>query len=205
MKMQEFVWEYLWLLLGIKKYSPILAKNTPPYFDSALLVLWLLTLLQGAYLSKLSISRVTTLKRSTRSIFEYPIQEAKNPRSKWLGDHKSNAESKHIYCSLISIHYQLNIPHEAILSCSLLPKFPVQKFLMTHILIYHDTRQWKTSMVTLPPLQTEPHQGPHWHLTSTNWWSDDVVVNIPIQTLVFLPWLLFYKMIISQLELGLPV
>ena len=25
---------------------------------------------------------------------------------------KSNAESKHIYCSLISIHYQLNIPHE---------------------------------------------------------------------------------------------
>ena len=134
-----------------------------------------------------------------------PIQEAKNPGSKWLGDHKSNAESKHIYCSLISIHYQLNIPHKTMLSCSLLPKFPVQKFLMTHILIYHDTRQWKTSMVTLPPLQTEPHQGPHWHLTSTNWWSDDVVVNIPIQTHVFLPWLLFYKMIISQLELGLPV
>ena len=119
-----------------KKNSPILAKNTPPYFDSALLVLWLLALLQRAYL---------------------------------------------------------------------LPKFPVQKFLMTHILIHHDTRQWKTSMVTLPPLQTEPHQGPHWHLTSTNWWSDDVVVNIPIQTLVFLPWLLFYKIIISQLELGLPV
>ena len=118
---------------------------------------------------------------------------------------KSNAESKHIYCSLISIHNQLNIPHETMLSCSLLPKFPVQKFLMTHILIYHDTRQWKTSMVTLPPLQTEPHQGPHWHLTSTNCWSDDVVVNIPIQTLVFLPWLLFYKIIISQLKLGLSV
>ena len=46
---------------------------------------------------------------------------------------KSNAESKHIYCSLISIHYQLNIPHETTLSCNLLPKFPVKKFLMTHI------------------------------------------------------------------------
>ena len=79
---------------------------------------------------------------------------------------KSNAESKHIYCSLISIHYQLNIPHETTLSCSLLPKFPVQKFLMTHILIYHDTRQWKTSMVTLPPLQTQSLTRDHtdtWH------------------------------------------
>ena len=32
-----------------------------------------------------------------------------------------------------------------------------------------------------------------------------VVVNIPIQTLIISPWLLFRKMIISQLELGLPV
>ena len=32
-----------------------------------------------------------------------------------------------------------------------------------------------------------------------------VVVNIPIQTLIISPWLLFRKMIISQLELGPPV
>ena len=31
------------------------------------------------------------------------------------------------------------------------------------------------------------------------------VVNIPVQTLIFSPWFLFCKMIISQLELGLPV
>ena len=31
------------------------------------------------------------------------------------------------------------------------------------------------------------------------------VVNIPIQTLIISPWLLFRKMIISQLELGPPV
>ena len=35
--------------------------------------------------------------------------------------------------------------------------------------------------------------------------SLEAVVNIPIQTLIILPWLLFRKMIISQLELGPPV
>ena len=44
------------------------------------------------------------------SISERPIREAKNPSAKWPGGHKSNAESKHIYCSFISIHYKLNLP-----------------------------------------------------------------------------------------------
>ena len=43
------------------------------------------------------------------SISERPIREAKNPSAKWPGGHKSNAESKHIYCSFISIHYKLNL------------------------------------------------------------------------------------------------
>ena len=37
-------------------------------------------------------------------------KKAKNPSSKWLGGHKSDAESKHICCSFISIHYRLNLP-----------------------------------------------------------------------------------------------
>ena len=36
--------------------------------------------------------------------------ETKNSSAKWPGGHKSNAESKHIYCSFISIHYKLNLP-----------------------------------------------------------------------------------------------
>ena len=32
--------------------------------------------------------------------------------SKWLGGHKSNAESKHTCCSFISIPYKLNLPRE---------------------------------------------------------------------------------------------
>ena len=40
------------------------------------------------------------------------IREAKNPSYKWPGGHKSNAESKHTYCSFILIHYQLNFPIE---------------------------------------------------------------------------------------------
>ena len=44
--------------------------------------------------------------------FRRPIREAKDPGLKLLGGHKFNVESEHIYCSLISIHYQLNPPRE---------------------------------------------------------------------------------------------
>ena len=37
----------------------------------------------------------------------------KSKLKKWQGGHKSNAESKHIYCSFISIHHRLNPLHEA--------------------------------------------------------------------------------------------
>ena len=39
-------------------------------------------------------------------------KKAKNPSSKWPGGHKSNAESKHICCSFISIYCKLNLPRE---------------------------------------------------------------------------------------------
>ena len=37
-KIYQFVWEYLRLLLGIKRYGRILNKNTSAYFHSASLV-----------------------------------------------------------------------------------------------------------------------------------------------------------------------
>ena len=40
---------------GIKKYRQILNKNNSPYFHSASLVIWLLTMLKKINFSKLSI------------------------------------------------------------------------------------------------------------------------------------------------------
>lgn len=52
------------------------------------------------------------MPKGAHSISERPIGEAKNPGSKLLGGHKFNVESEHMYCSLISIHYQFNHPRE---------------------------------------------------------------------------------------------
>ena len=58
-KIQDFAWEYLRLLFGIKKYSQILNKNTSPYIHGALLIIWLFTLLKRTHFRELSISRFT--------------------------------------------------------------------------------------------------------------------------------------------------
>ena len=50
--------------------------------------------------------------RAARLISKRPIREAKSPSSKWLSGHKSNAKSKNIYCSFISIYSKLNLPRE---------------------------------------------------------------------------------------------
>ena len=61
----------------------------------------------------LGVLRTWHRPRAAHSSFELPIREVKNSSSKWLGGHKSNAESKHLYFSFISIPYKLNLPHEA--------------------------------------------------------------------------------------------
>ena len=94
----------VWILTGKARHT---------YFHSVLPVIWPLTLMKRAHLSDLFISRFSTYIRKPKaehSISERLIREAKNPSSKWPGGHKSNAESKHIYCSFISIHYKLNLP-----------------------------------------------------------------------------------------------
>lgn len=51
-------------LLGLKKYTQILNKNTSPNFHTALLVIRPLTVLKRIYFSELFIPRFTTYKRS---------------------------------------------------------------------------------------------------------------------------------------------
>ena len=96
-----------------KTIRQILNKNTSPYFHSVSLVIWPFTLMKRTHFSELSISRFSTYIRTEpkaeHSISERPIREAKNPSAKWPGGHKSDAESKYIYCSFISIQYKLNL------------------------------------------------------------------------------------------------
>ena len=61
----------------------------------------------------LGLLRTWDRPKAAHSISERPIREAKNSSSKWPCGHKSNAESKHIYFSFISIPYKLNLPHKA--------------------------------------------------------------------------------------------
>ena len=59
-ELQEFVWEYLRALWGIKKYVKFSKKNTSPRFHSVLRVIWPLTLMKRAHLIELFISRFST-------------------------------------------------------------------------------------------------------------------------------------------------
>ena len=96
-----------------KTIRQTLNKNTSPYLHSVSLVIWPLSLMKRTHFSELSISKFSTYIRKPKaehSISERPIREANNPSAKWPSGHKSNAESKHIYCSFILIHNKLNPP-----------------------------------------------------------------------------------------------
>ena len=82
---------------------------------------------------------------------------------KWPGGHKSIAESKHIYCNFISIHYKLSLPRET----DAKPQFASKNLYFRRFLgpVYtftpiHD--RWK--LACLPYLQTVPYREPHRHL-----------------------------------------
>ena len=62
-----------------KKLSQILNTNTSPYFQSALLAIWPLTMLKRSHFSELSISRFTH-KRSTR--LHTPLPNARSGKRK---------------------------------------------------------------------------------------------------------------------------
>ena len=79
---------------------------------------------------------------------------------------KSYGENMTVFMGIFMLNRRLT-DVKPMLNRSLLPKFPVRR-LTTHVHINHDTRPLKTSLVTLPPLQTVPHRGPHRHLTSIN-------------------------------------
>ena len=62
-KSHYFDWVYLRPLLGIKNTVKVSIKNTSPYFHSASLAIWPLTMLKRTHFGELSISRFTTYIR----------------------------------------------------------------------------------------------------------------------------------------------
>ena len=118
--------------------------------------------------------------KAAHSISGRPSREAENPSSKWPGGHKSITESKHIYCSFISIHSKLNsiFSVKPTLSRSLPQKFLVYTFLTARVHSHPDTRPLNTGMITLPYLQIVPCREPHRHLAPMvlkkfvdDWWQ----------------------------------
>ena len=85
--MAKYYWSLygnIYDLLGIKKFSQILNKNTSPYFHSASLVIWPLTMLKRTHFSELPISRFSTYirkyKKSPR--LHTPFSNARSEKRK---------------------------------------------------------------------------------------------------------------------------
>ena len=193
LKIYEFVWEYLRPLLGSKNNVKFSMKNASPYFHSASLVVWTLTLLKRGHYSELSISKFPTpARKQGRTLFPNTRSEKRkiHAQNDWAASNPTQNPAK---CTVVSFQFSTNliIPAEPTTSRSLLPKFPLYTFLTTRVHIHHDMRPLK-------PARLMPTDGVVSYFLQA-------VVNIRIQTLSFSPWCLLREMIVSQLELGLSV
>ena len=150
-------------------------KNASPYFHSASLVVWTLTLLKRGHYSELSISKFPTpARKQGRTLFPNTRSEKRKIHAQNdMSGLESNTESSQI--TVVSFQFSTNliIPVEPTTSRSLLPKFPLYTFLTTRVHIHHDTRPLK-------PAGLMPTDGVVPYFLRA-------VVNIPIQTLSFSP------------------
>ena len=156
--MAKYYWSLygnIYDLLGIKKFSQILNKNTSPYFHSASLVIWPLTMLKRTHFSELPISRFSTYirkhKKSPR--LHTPFSNARSEKRKLQAQNDRAAtnptQSLSTY-TVVSFQFTTN------------SIFPVKPTLFRRPAY---TWRLKTSLLTLPPLQTVPRRRPPvtWH------------------------------------------
>ena len=156
--MAKYYWslyENIYDLLGIKKFSQILNKNTSPYFHSASLVIWPLTMLKRTHFSELPISRFSTYMRKYKKSprLHTPFSNARSEKRKLQAQNDRAAtnptQSSSTY-TVVSFQFTTN---------SILPVKPT--------LFRRPAYTWrlKTSLLTLPPLKTVPRRRPPvtWH------------------------------------------
>ena len=146
-------------------------KNASPYFHSASLVVWTLTLLKRGHYSELSISKFPTpARKQGRTLFPNTRSEKRkiHAQNDWAASNPTQNPAKY---TVVSFQFSTNliIPVEPTTSRSLLPKFPFYTFLTTRVHIHHDTRPLK-------PAGLMPTDGVVPYFLRA-------VVNIPIQTL----------------------
>ena len=176
LKISEFVWEYLRPLLGSKNNVKFSMKNASPYFHSASLVVWTLTLLKRDHYSELSISKFPTpARKQGRTLFSNTRPEKRkiHAQNDWAASNPTQNPAK---CTVVSFQFSTNliIPVEPTTSRSLLPKFLLYTFLTTRVHIHHDMR-------SLKPARLMPTDGVVSYFLRA-------VVNICIQTLSFSSW-----------------
>ena len=128
-------------------------------------------MLKRTHFSELSILGLLH-KRNPRLHTSFPNARSEKRKVQAQNDHKSNAASKHINCSSISIHYKLNLPRETDAKLQFASK--ISSLNVSDRPRTHSPRRGplKTSvvtlLVTLPPLQTVPRRRPPRHLASIN-------------------------------------
>ena len=129
-KIEEFVWKCLRLLLGSKNTIKF-SVNTSPYFHSALLVMWTVTVLccNEAILASYPFLGLLLLREGQGCILHFRTPDPKSEKSKLKLTGRPQIQRR-IQAYTVSFQFTSNsiLPMKPTLSRSLLPNFQFRRF-----------------------------------------------------------------------------
>ena len=129
-KIEEFVWKCLRLLLGSKNTIKF-SVNTSPYFHSALLVIWTVTVLccNEAILASYPFLGLLLLREGQGCILHFRTPDPKSEKSKLKMTGRPQIQRR-IQTHTVSFQFTSNsiLPMKPTLSRSLLPNFQFRRF-----------------------------------------------------------------------------
>ena len=129
-KIEEFVWKCLRLLLGSKNTIKF-SVNTSPYFHSALLVIWTVTVLccNEAILASYPFLGLLLLREGQGCILHFRTPDPKSEKSKLKMTGRPQIQRR-IQAHTVSFQFTSNsiFPMKPTLSRSLLPNFQFRRF-----------------------------------------------------------------------------
>ena len=129
-KIEEFVWKCLRLLLGSKNTIKF-SVNTSPYFHSALLVMWTVTVLccNEAILASYPFLGLLLLREGQGCILHFRTPDPKSEKSKLKMTERPQIQRR-IQAHTVSFQFTSNsiLLMKPTLSRSLLPNFQFRRF-----------------------------------------------------------------------------
>ena len=129
-KIEEFVWKCLRLLLGSKNTIKF-SVNTSPYFHSALLVMWTVTVLccNEAILASYPFLGLLLLREGQGCILHFRTPDPKSEKSKLKMTGRPQIQRR-IQAHTVSFQFTSKsiLPMKPTLSRSLLPNFQFRRF-----------------------------------------------------------------------------